>query len=167
MSFEAITSITAAEAAAKAAVAGAEAKAKQLLSDAEAAGKAAVEAAAAELEAKKQQIYAMEQRQFADKAEQLRGKGDVLVRMEGLSPDGLRRAAIAIQETCGGRAAVFSGDDAAGYKYAVGHPGGDLRQWVKELNAALSGRGGGKPGFVQGSVSAGWKEITAFFSRQL
>ena len=128
---------------------------------------AAVEAAAAELEAKKQQIYAMEQRQFADKAEQLRGKGDVLVRMEGLSPDGLRRAAIAIQETCGGRAAVFSGDDAAGYKYAVGHPGGDLRQWVKELNAALSGRGGGKPGFVQGSVSAGWKEITAFFSRQL
>ncbi|MBQ9269006.1 MAG: alanyl-tRNA editing protein [Oscillospiraceae bacterium] len=128
---------------------------------------AAVEAAAAELEAKKQQIYAMEQRQFAAKAERLRGKGDVLVRMEGLSPDSLRRAAIAIQETCGGRAAVFSGDDAGGYKYAVGYPGGDLRQWVKELNSALSGRGGGKPGFVQGSVSASWEEITGFFSRSV
>jgi alanyl-tRNA synthetase len=59
---------------------------------------------------------------------------------------------------------VFSGEDATGYKYAVGHPDGDLRTWVKELNAALRGRGGGKPGFVQGSVSAKWDEIVAFMT---
>ncbi len=47
MSFEAITSITGAEAQAKAVVAGAEARAKQMLSDAQAAGKAAIEAAGA------------------------------------------------------------------------------------------------------------------------
>ena len=46
MSFEAITSITEAEAQAKAAVVQAEAKARQMLSDAETAGKTAVEAAA-------------------------------------------------------------------------------------------------------------------------
>lgn len=125
----------------------------------------AVKALAAELEAKKQQLFAMENAQFAAKAEELRGRGDVLVKLEGLSADGVRRAAIAIQETCGGRAAVFSGDDAGGYKYAVGQLNGDLRAWVKELNVALSGRGGGKPGFVQGSVSAKWDEIVAFMSR--
>ena len=113
----------------------------------------------------RQQVYAMENAQFAAKAEQLRGQGNVLVKMDGLSADGVRRAAIAIQETCGGRAAVFSGDEENGYKYAVGEPDGNLRDWVKELNGALQGRGGGKPGFVQGSVAAKWDEIVAFMSR--
>lgn len=122
----------------------------------------AVRAMAAELEEKKQQLFSMENAQFAARAEQLRGQGNVLVNLAGLSADGVRRAAIAIQETCGGRAAVFSGNDKQGYKYAVGQIGGDLREWVKVLNAALSGRGGGKPGFVQGSVSAKWDEIVAF-----
>lgn len=125
----------------------------------------AVKAMAAELETQKQRIFAMENAQFAAKAEQLRGQGDALVKLEGLTADGVRRAAIAIQETCGGRAAVFSGDDEGGYKYAVGQLDADLRAWVKELNASLSGRGGGKPGFVQGSVSAKWDEIVAFMSR--
>jgi alanyl-tRNA synthetase len=124
----------------------------------------AVRALGAELEAKKQAVFALENAQFAAQAEALRGKGDVLVNLPGLTADGVRRAAIAIQETCGGRAAVFSGEDATGYKYAVGHPDGDLRTWVKELNAALRGRGGGKPGFVQGSVSAKWDEIVAFMT---
>ncbi|MDD6023797.1 MAG: alanine--tRNA ligase-related protein [Oscillospiraceae bacterium] len=122
----------------------------------------AVNALASELEARKQQIYAMETERFEEKANQLRGQGNVLVQMEGLSADGVRRAAIAIQETCGGRAAVFSGNDIEGYKYAVGLPNGDLRDWVREMNAALRGRGGGKPGFVQGSVAAKWEEIAAF-----
>lgn len=122
----------------------------------------AVNATVAELETRKQQIYAMETERFSEKASQLRGQGNVLVQMEGLSADGVRRAAIAIQETCGGRAAVFSGNDGEGYKYAVGLPNGDLRDWVREMNAALRGRGGGKPGFVQGSVAAKWEEIAAF-----
>lgn len=125
----------------------------------------AVRNMAAELEAKKQQLFQLENAQFAAKAEELRGKGNVLVNLPGLAADGVRRAAIAIQETCGGRAAVFSGDEESGYKYAVGQIDGNLRDWVKELNTALSGRGGGKPGFVQGSVSAKWDEIVAFMSR--
>ena len=125
----------------------------------------AVDKLSGELEGLRQQLFTMENAQFAAKAEELRGKGNVLVKLEGLSADGVRRAAIAIQETCGGRAAVFSGDDEGGYKYAVGQLDGDLRAWVKELNGALCGRGGGKPGFVQGSVSAKWDEIVAFMSR--
>ena len=125
----------------------------------------AVEALTAELEAKKQQIFQLENTQFAAKAAELSGQGNVLVNLPGLTADGVRRAAIAIQETCGGRAAVFSGNDETGYKYAVGLPGGDLRDWVKAFNAALSGRGGGKPGFVQGSVSAAWQDIRAFVTQ--
>ena len=107
----------------------------------------------------------MENAQFAALAEQYRGQGNVCIKLEGRSADGVRRAAIAVQETCGGRAAVFSGDEETGYKYAVGDPQGDLRAWVKELNAALHGRGGGKPGFVQGSLAAKWDEIVAFMSK--
>ena len=125
----------------------------------------AVKNLAAELENKRQQVTAMENAQFAALAEQYRDKGDVCIKVDGLSADGVRRAAIAVQETCGGRAAIFSGDEESGYKYAVGQLQGDLRAWVKELNAALHGRGGGKPGFVQGSAAAKWDEIVAFMSR--
>ncbi len=126
----------------------------------------AVEALTRELEAKKQEIFALENEKFAEKALAFAGKGDVFLRMENLDANGVRRAAIAIQETCGGRAAVFSGSDESGYKYAVGHPGGDLRGWVRELNGALQGRGGGKPGFVQGSVQAKWEDIARFMGRK-
>lgn len=64
MSFEAITNITQAETEAKATVAAAQAKAKQLVSDAEAAGKAAVEAACSKAE----QELAELNRQARDKA---------------------------------------------------------------------------------------------------
>ena len=126
---------------------------------------AAAKAMAAELEEKKGRIFAMENNRFGEIAEAHRNQGNVLVREANLAADGVRRLTIALQETCGGRAAVFSGDDESGYKYAVGHPGGDLRSWVKELNSALGGRGGGKPGFVQGSVTAKWEEIVAFMQK--
>ena len=40
---------------------------------------------------------------------------------------------------------------------------GDLRGLTRELNACLNGRGGGKPGFVQGNVRAKRAEIEAFW----
>ena len=66
--------------------------------------------------------------------------------------------------SCGGRCAVFSGGDAQGYHYALGEPAGDVRPLVRALNAALRGRGGGKPEFCQGSVQATEEEIRSFFS---
>ena len=64
-----------------------------------------------------------------------------------------------------GLCAVFSGDDDAGYKYALGQRGGDIRTLTRQLNAALSGRGGGRdPFFSQGSVHAAEPAIRAFFA---
>ena len=81
---------------------------------------------------------------------------------EGLKPDALRRLADAVLHTCGGRCAVFS-QTADGFQYAIGQENGDLRAFTKEMNAALNGRGGGKPFFVQGSVKANRKEIEEYF----
>ena len=47
----------------------------------------------------------------------------------------------------------------------MGEKDGDLRQFTKEMNARLNGRGGGKPFFVQGSVQASEKEIRNFFEQ--
>ena len=120
----------------------------------------------AENEALKSRLISLENSRFTALAGQYAGQGDVLLFEDGLSPDALRRLCDAVLHTCGGRCACFSGGDGQGYKYAVGQPGGDLRALVKELNQTLSGRGGGKPDFVQGSVQAPRVEIEAFFAER-
>lgn len=118
----------------------------------------------AELAETKYRVIAMENRLFAERAESLRGAGDVLLFEEGLSPDAVRRCCDAVAAVCGGRCTVFSGTDGEGYKYAAAQPNGDLRGFVKAMNSALNGRGGGKPDFVQGAVNADRAGIEAFFA---
>ena len=125
----------------------------------------AVERMQGELARVKQEKALWQSRCFDASAEALRGAGDVLLFEDGLSPDELRRLCVAVMETCGGRCAVFSGDDETGWAYALGQEDGDLRAFVKEMNAALSGRGGGKPNFAQGRVSACRADVEAFFRR--
>lgn len=112
-------------------------------------------------------MTALENELFALKAEQLRDTGNVLLFEEGLAPDSVRRLTAAVMDTCGGMCVVFSGDEENGYKYALGENEGDLRVLVKEMNAALNGRGGGKPFFAQGSVAAKRSEIEAFFAGRI
>ena len=126
---------------------------------------AAVERLMEEAAALKARCAAMEDAAFARLAEEHRGKGAVLLFEDGLSPNSLRRLCDAVLHTCGGRCACFSGSEEAGYKYAIGQLGGQLRELTKQLNQALSGRGGGKPDFVQGSVQASQAEIRAFFNK--
>lgn len=112
----------------------------------------------------KGRIYAMQERAFAARAEELAGAGAVVLWEDAMEADAVRRLAAAVMERCGGRCAVFSGSDGQGYKYAIGQKEGDLRALTKELNQQLGGRGGGKPFFVQGSVSASRREIEAFWA---
>ena len=104
----------------------------------------------------------LEDKLFRQQAAQYENAGNVLLFEEGLRPDGLRRLADALLQVCGGRAAVFS-KTADGFQYAIGQADGDLRAFTKDMNAKLNGRGGGKPGFVQGSVKATLEEIKNFF----
>ena len=84
--------------------------------------------------------------------------GPVLLVEGAMSAESIRKLCTAVQESAGGRCAVFAGEDGM-YQYAVSQPDGDLRALAKEINAALNGRGGGKPGFIQGSVQAGAADI--------
>lgn len=124
----------------------------------------AVERVKRELEETRYRLVGLENRLFAEKAAALRGQGDVLLFEEAMAPDALRRLCEAVGAAAGGRCACFAGDDEAGWKYALRLPAGDLKGFVGAMNAALGGRGGGKDGFAQGSVTAKRAEIEAWFA---
>ena len=113
----------------------------------------------------KSQVARMEEDMFQAEAKKWGGAGSVLIFKEGLEADSVRKLADAVMNTCQGCCAVFSRNEDGSYKYAMGEIDGDLRQYTKEMNAALNGRGGGKPFFVQGSVQATEKEIRSFFEK--
>ena len=123
---------------------------------------AAVERMQRELGETRARCAALEEESFARIAEEYRGRGDVLLLRESMSSDAVRKLCDAVSAACGGRCAVFAGDE-NGYKYAVIHPGHDIRDFIKALNAALRGRGGGRDGFAQGSAQTTPEEIRAFF----
>ena len=122
----------------------------------------AVQRLQAELADVKFRAAALEEESFRRTAAEYEGRGDVLLIVPPLQGDGVRRLCDAVSQTCGGRCIVFSGEG-TGYKYAVIHPGQDIRQMVKEMNTALNGRGGGRDGFAQGSVQATDAQIRAYF----
>ena len=125
---------------------------------------AAVERLTEELTAAKARMAELEGEVFSHKAHEYCGKGDVVLVEPPLRPDGVRRLADAVARECGGLAAVFAGEDGR-YNYAlVRADGADIAPLVKSMNAALTGRGGGRSGFAQGSVQADADTIHAFFN---
>ena len=122
----------------------------------------AVERLEAELSAVKEQSAALETELFEAIARERAGQGDVLLFRAPQRPDSVRRLADMVARECGGLAAAFAGEDGAGYVYALVRADGNAIA-VKEMNAALRGRGGGRGGFAQGSVQASRADIEAFF----
>lgn len=125
----------------------------------------AVEKLFEEYQQTKFRMVGMELEKISRIAEEKKGQGDQLLFDSQLSPDGVRKLASEVMETCGGMCAVFGGDDEQGYRYVIGEKDGNLRDMVKVMNQELHGRGGGKPSFVQGSVQASQKEIEDFFRK--
>ena len=123
---------------------------------------AAVERLQRELNETRARCVSLEEDIFARIAEENRDKGDVLLIRPPMTSDAARKLCDTVSAMCGGRCAVFAGEGAA-YKYAIIHPGHDIRDFIKSLNTALNGRGGGRDGFAQGSAQATEAEIRAFF----
>ena len=105
----------------------------------------------------------MEVEAFSRLAEENRDKGDVVLVQPEMDADAVRRLCDAVKDTCGGRCAVFAGQSGS-YKYAVIHAGQDISDLIKRMNAALHGRGGGRDGFAQGSVSCTQEELLDFWA---
>ena len=107
----------------------------------------------------------LEKKLFSLMADGYAGKGDVLLIEPGLTPNAIRELADAVAQVCGGTAAVFSGNDSDGYGVCLANRQGDVKELGQAMAKALNGRGGGKPGFFQGSVKATEDEIRAFWSQ--
>lgn len=90
------------------------------------------------------------------------GKGHSVCFQENLSGGHLRELAEAICDCCGGRAAVLTGSEGS-YSLCMVHKGADLKPIAQALQQRFGARGGGKPGFFQGTVPATRAEILAFF----
>ena len=116
----------------------------------------------AEMADTKVRLARIEEAWFKEISEKYRGEKDVLLITEPLTSDGVRKLAVMIGEACEGMAAVFAGEG-GDYKYAVVTNGRPAMPFVKEMNNALCGRGGGRDSFAQGSVKASEKEIRKFF----
>ena len=107
---------------------------------------------------------ALEEQVFRQTAEQYRNAGDVLLVQPDMEPDSVRRLCDAVSSTCGGRCAVFAGTGGS-YRWAVIHPGQDLRPFIRDMNQALHSRGGGRDGLAQGSAACTQEELRAFFAQ--
>ena len=118
-----------------------------------------------QLAAEKFRVAALQRQLFDKIAADYRSAGDVVRFQQDLEPLAVRELADRIAMACGGTAAVFSGTDETGYSVCLVNRSGDVKALGQAMNAALNGRGGGKPGFFQGSVKATREAIEAFFAK--
>ena len=114
------------------------------------------------LSQEKYRTACMRKKYFALLAEQYRNAGLAVCFEPGLDPAGVRELSVAISEICGGVAAVFSGQDGEGYSLCLAGDAAKVKNLGAALASGLKARGGGKPGFFQGSIPANAAQITAF-----
>ncbi len=101
----------------------------------------------------------LERRIFDAIANGYAGQGDVVHFEPELTPAALRELADRIAQRCGGTAALFTDGGAM----CLVNKSGDVKELGKALCDAFSGRGGGKPGYFQGSIKADFAQIQGFF----
>ncbi len=89
-------------------------------------------------------------------------EGNLLFFEDGLSPAALRALAEGGKTRCTGVCAALCAED-GGYRYVMASETTDLRAAARSINAALSGRGGGAPGMIQGSLRASRETVERYF----
>ena len=99
--------------------------------------------------------YKLEKLEYTDKNLVLfEDEGDMLT---------LRELVNEAKKLCGGICATFAGNDNDGYKYIISSASVDLKPIIKEINAAICGRGGGSSEMIQGSCTAKREKIEEYF----
>ena len=120
----------------------------------------------AEVEEKKQTISALRAKlEEHTVAAIIPTEGSLCLFDEGLEAMEMRRLLNRAVEKCGRLCGVFSGNDESGYRYVIGRGDEsiDLKKMVKEINTALSAKGGGSSEMLQGSCTATREIIEAVF----
>ena len=99
------------------------------------------------------------QKQIFDQiAQGYRNRGNVLLHRPDCPPAELRELADRIADVCGGIAFVYSGSN-----ICLASRTDDLKELGKELKTRFNARGGGKPGYFQGTLQATPEELEVFF----
>ena len=93
-------------------------------------------------------------------------EGSLCLFDEGLEALEMRRLLNRAVEKCGRLCGVFTGNDESGYRFVIGRGDAsiDLKKMIKEINSALSAKGGGSSEMLQGSSTATKAEIETFFA---
>ena len=89
--------------------------------------------------------------------------GNAVVFADNCDLDELCEISIGMQKKCGGVSVACSGNDSDGYSYAVTCPGVEMNRFVKQINGALNGRGGGRDELIRGRFQTTKAEIKRFF----
>lgn len=96
------------------------------------------------------------------KSESISPEDKIIIFDEKLQGKLLQDFAISLMDKAGKFAACFSGENGS-YRYCIVSKQVNLQPLAKALNSRFSGRGGGKPEIIQGSISAEYKnELTEF-----
>ena len=95
-------------------------------------------------------------------AESYVNQKDVFHFAEGLEPAQVRELADAIAAKITGTAAVFCGNS-----FCLVNKNGDVKELGKKLTEKFGGRGGGKPGIFQGSLSADRQQLRDYLDAVL
>ena len=124
---------------------------------------AAAERVLGELEAEKYARAAAERRYVEARLAAMEPcEGNLLFFEESLSPAALRALAEGGKTRCTGVCAALCTED-GGCRYVMASETVDLRAAARSINAALSGRGGGASGMIQGSFLASREQIEEYF----
>lgn len=120
----------------------------------------------AEIEEKKQTIFDLRETILSMTLASLPDtEGHLCLFEETGDANAMRRLLNGAVGKCRGLCGVFSGDDAQGYRYFIGRGNDaiDLKQYAREISAALSAKGGGSSEMLQGKATATKTQIEAFF----
>ncbi|MCD8036330.1 MAG: DHHA1 domain-containing protein [Clostridiales bacterium] len=115
----------------------------------------------------KEELVAVKTKLFELKRDNVPAGEKCAVLFEDLAePFEIRVFAEMLLEKCP-TAAVLSGNDDYGYRYAIASREKDVVSFVKGANKVLNGRGGGKDNLVQGSFMASAEEIERYIRNEL
>ena len=105
----------------------------------------------------------LETRLCLDAIKSIQIKKGFTVTVTDLSAGQLNRAAALIYEKADYPVVLLSGDDKNGYAYIITAKNYPLKDKIKQINASLNGRGGGKNEAVRGVFSATLSDIKKYF----
>lgn len=123
----------------------------------------AVSALLARLEGAKRERGELIRSQIAREADSARPTdGNLIFVLPREFASGLRELVNLAQPKCGGICAAFAGED-GGFSFIAASENVNLREASRDMLSALSGKGGGTPEMIQGSVSCSEGDIRRYF----